>query len=248
MILNEDYFDDLKLTDEDIESSDDNYNTDDYANPKEYYNDMSSKYSHYIALGIKTNKHILTDSNLWTNKIPCMLKKLFYLFDLYGIEYSKPVVSEEDYHISYLIKTKLEDCKFFDFHGYKLFTYYDTLENQDLSVLLFFNLPKTQSYTAACKFVGNIMKTLWRNKNYNTFVDSMYVYNIISVMGFALFNPYTHYDKVNNIDKTSIAEPYWKLVTIVSLFFPEKKYNNIKKELTEDKQLLLKLYNCFPDD
>ena len=248
MILNGDFFDDLKLTDDDIKSSDDNnYNSFEYANLKEYYNDMSSKYSHYIALGIKTNKHILTDSNLWNNKIPCMLKKLFYLFDSYGIEYSKPVVSEEDYHISYLIKTKLEDCKFFDFHGYKLITYYNTLENQDLSVLLFFNLPKTQSYTAACKFVGNIMKTLWRNKNYNTFVNSMYVYNIISVMGFALFNPYTHCNKINNIDKTSIEEPYWKLVTIVSLFFPEKKYNNIKKELTEDKQLLLKLYNCFPD-
>ena len=249
MILNGDYFNDfLDLTDDDIKSSDDNYNhnTDEYANPEEYYNAMSSKYSHYITLGIQAN-NILTDSELWTNKIPCMLKKLFYLFDSYGMEYSKPVVSEEDYHISYLIKTKLEDCKFFDFHGYKLITYYDTLENQELSVLLFFNLPKTQSYTAACKFVGNIMKTLWRNKNYNTFVDSMYVYNIMPVMGFAIVNPYTHNNKINNIDKTSIVEPNWKLVTIVNLFFPEKKYNNIKKELTKDKQLLLKLYNCFPD-
>ena len=92
------------------------------------------------------------------------------------------------------------------------------------------------------------MKILWRNKNYDTFVDSIYVHTIMTYVEFALFNPYTHYDKVNNIDKTSIAEPHWKLVTIVSMFFPEKKYNNIKKELTEDKQLLLKLYNCFPDD
>ena len=142
MILNEDYFNDLDLTDDNI--NDINLNTDDYVNPEEYYNDMSSKYSHYIILGIKTNKHILTDSNLWTNKIPRVLKKLFYLFDSYGIEYSKPVVSEEDYHVSHLIKTKLEDCKFFDFHGYKLLTTYDTLEGfHELSVLLFFNLPKT---------------------------------------------------------------------------------------------------------
>ena len=144
MILNENYFNDLDLTDDDIESSDDNYSTDtdEYANTKEYYNAMSSKYSHYIVLGI-TDEHILTDFKLWTNKIPCMLKKLFYVFDAYGIEYSKPVVTEPDYHVSHLIKTKLEDCKFFDFHEYKLFTTYDTLEDfHELSVLLFFNLPK----------------------------------------------------------------------------------------------------------
>ena len=104
---------------------------------------MSSKYSHYIVLGI-TDEHILTDSDLWTNKIPRMLKKLFYLFDSYGIEYSKPEVTEPDYHVSYLIKTKFKGCKLFDFHGYKLLTTYDTLEYfQELSVLLFFNLPKT---------------------------------------------------------------------------------------------------------
>ena len=133
MRLNEDYFKNIEITD-DIISSDDNYilpnlNTDDYdyANPKEYYNAMSSKYSHYMTLCIETD-NILTDSNLWNNKIPHMLKKLFYLFDSYGIEYSKPVVSEEDYRIRKFIKTKFKGCKFFDFHGYKLITN-DTLED-----------------------------------------------------------------------------------------------------------------------
>ena len=148
MILNEDYFKDIEITD-DIISSDDNYilpnhNTDNYANGKEYYNAMSAKYSHYIVLGIKTDEHILTDSDLWTNKIPCMLKKLFYLFDVYGIEYSIPVVTEPDYHVNYIFKTKFKGCKLFDFHGYKSFTTYDTLEGfNKLSILLFFNLPKT---------------------------------------------------------------------------------------------------------
>ena len=48
MILNEDYFKDIEITDDDIKSSDDNYYTDDYANPEEYYDAMSSKYSRYI--------------------------------------------------------------------------------------------------------------------------------------------------------------------------------------------------------
>ena len=129
MILKEDYFKDIEITDDDIESSDDNYSTDtdDYANPKEYYNAMSSKYSHYMTLCVETD-NILTDSNLWNNKIPHMLKKLFYLFDAYGMEYSKPVVSEEDYFVENIIKNKFKGCKFFDFHGYKLITN-DTLED-----------------------------------------------------------------------------------------------------------------------
>ena len=149
MILKEDYFNDLDLTDDNIESSDDNYNTDDYANPKEYYNTMSSKYNSYMFLGIKTDNDILTDSELWTDKIPRMLKKLSYMFDLYEIEYSKPVVSEPDYYIHDFIQNiqiEIDYCNFFDFYGYKLFLEEEKLEdykNEELSVLLFFNPPKT---------------------------------------------------------------------------------------------------------
>ena len=50
-------------------------------------------------------------------------------------------------------------------------------------------------------------------------------------------NPYT----------TDIVKPTSKLIDIIKLFFPKKKRDDIKKELIEDKQLLLKLYKCFPD-
>ena len=63
---------------------------------------------------------------------------------------------------------------------------------------------------------------------------------------FVMANPYTN--KLVNLDKTSIEKPSTKLVNIVNLFFSEKKRDDIKKELIKDKQLLLKLYNCFPDD
>lgn len=132
MILNGNYFSDLDLTDDDIDSSDElpNLNTVGYTNPEEYYNAMSSKYSHYIVLDTETD-NVLTDSNLWTNKIPHMLKRLFYMFDSYGMEYSTPVVTGSDYfpqeHI--YIENVLKGCKFFDFYGYKVITKYDTLED-----------------------------------------------------------------------------------------------------------------------
>ena len=63
---------------------------------------------------------------------------------------------------------------------------------------------------------------------------------------FVMANPYTN--KLVNIDKTSIEKPSTKLINILKLFFPEKERDDIKKELIKDKQLLLKLYRCFPDD
>ena len=146
MILNESYFDDIEITDDDIKSSDSIAISHDneYATPENYYNTMSSKYSHYMVLGIQAN-NLLTDSDLWTDKIPHMLKKLFYLFDAYGIEYSKPVVTEPPYRVRDIIDDKLENCKFFDFYGYKSFLEEENLEDdyEWVSVLLFFNLPKT---------------------------------------------------------------------------------------------------------
>ena len=76
-------------------------------------------------------------------------------------------------------------------------------------------------------------------------MDSISVVDLMSSdISFSWFNPYTH-DKISKIDKKDQLD--WKVVTIVGLFFPEKNYNDISKELIEDKQLLLKLYNCFPD-
>ena len=146
MILIENYFDDIEITDDDIKSSNSivTSHNNEYATPEKYYNTMSSKYRHYMVLGIQAN-NILTDSELWTNKIPCMLKRLFYLFESYGIEYSTPVVTEPPYRVRYLIDDKLENCKFFDFYGYKSLLEEDNLEDdyEWVSVLLFFNLPKT---------------------------------------------------------------------------------------------------------
>lgn len=52
MILNEDYFKDLEITDDDIASSDSDavFNSDDidYDTPADYYNAMTSKYTHCL--------------------------------------------------------------------------------------------------------------------------------------------------------------------------------------------------------
>ena len=60
MILNEDYFKDLDLTDDDIVSSDDDFNSDDiyYDTPAEYYNVMTSRYTHCIIFSVDSNNSL----------------------------------------------------------------------------------------------------------------------------------------------------------------------------------------------
>ena len=86
-----------------------------------------------------------------------------------------------------------------------------------------------------------MMKILWKDKKYDKFVNSFYVFNFMPDISFGMCNPY----KYGNI-KTSIANLNTRIIDIVKLLFPEKKRDDIIKEL-KDKQLLLKLYKCFPD-
>ena len=54
MLLNENYFDDIEITDDDIETQDiespDSSITGTYANPQEWFNDMKSKYFHIMVI------------------------------------------------------------------------------------------------------------------------------------------------------------------------------------------------------
>ena len=60
MLLKEDYFKDLDLTDDDIASSVDDFNSDtiDYATPADYYNDMTSRYTHSIIFSVDGNNSL----------------------------------------------------------------------------------------------------------------------------------------------------------------------------------------------
>ena len=169
-----------------------------------------------------------------------MIDTLFYVFDLYGIEYSKPVLSTPNYSpdITYLMNNKLRYRKFFDFYGYKLFTSYkrktlNTLSTDDMEVIVFFNLPPRMqsSYTAVCKFIGNMTKALRKNKDYKKFAGPFYVYDIILKENWGMPCCYPPFD-----------EKY--IVDIISWLLPERKRKDIEKELAKDKQLLLKLINC----
>ena len=166
MILNENYFDDLKLTDDDIYSLDNALSSyDKYDNPEQMFMDMKSKYAHCIEIPLKR------DISWKLNPKP-IIKRLNYLFDVYGIEYSEPTLQEHIY-----IKQNLENdyskCNFIDYNGFKLISnYYKTPEIVDrtkniISIVVFFNLPDIHSYKSACTFVGNILSYIYDSRKNN---------------------------------------------------------------------------------
>ena len=83
MILTEDYFKDIEITDDDIESSDDIVisNNNEYATPEDWFMDMKSKYTHCIEIPLMRDIQ-------WKLNLKLIIKRLLYVFDTYGIEYS----------------------------------------------------------------------------------------------------------------------------------------------------------------
>ena len=75
MLLKEDYFKDLEITDDDIASSDSDSYAIDYATPVEYYNAMTSKFTHYLIFTTPVSDFPMHTIN-WTVEISHMYKKL----------------------------------------------------------------------------------------------------------------------------------------------------------------------------
>ena len=252
----EDFFKDLELTDDDL-ISEDMFNTvETYTTPAEYYNIMSSRYTHCMIFEIT---HVIyTQDAKWIDKVSHMYKKLFYLFDVYGIEHSQPVVVEA--LVTVRLKNRFYNCKFIDLYGYKVITHYNTLtEFSDtptathiLNMVMFFNLPKANTYRTACNFTGNIIKCLFKNGKYkyNRFLNQFSIYNLNKLSdknynGLHIYNSYIC-GAFYKIDKMSI-KPDYTVVKILNMFFPEKNNKDILSELRKDTELLFKLYRYFPD-
>ena len=233
MILKEDYFDDLKLTDDDIESSDDIVisNNNKYDNPEQMFIDMKSIYTHCIEIPLKHNYQ-------WKVEPKLIIKRMSYVFDAYGIEYSEPTL-QEYIMVDDNLEKGYSQCKFIDYDGYKLISSkYKTIEavnmsSNTISVLIFFNLPDIHSYKSACFFVGSIINCLLNDSIKDLHFDDFYVWD---------FNPIP-YKRSFTLNKNIIG--VIDIETIIKMFFPEKSAT-IKRELCADNNALLnKLLKCF---
>ena len=204
--------------------------------------ELSSQYTHSIILYLK-HDNVLTDDLLWTSKIPYILKKIRYVFDIYDVEYSEPVIQE--------IEDK-DDCKamckyILNFRGYKYLSAYKTLEESIdeyngpgnyMYIAIHFNLPKVHSYISACKFISNITKSIWKNTSYGQYVLTFAIWTK------DLWTDAYHIDHIHKY-KLMTKSTSMRISRLLNMFFPEDDRWHIKDELDRNKDLLVRLCNCF---
>ena len=174
MILNEDYFDDIEITDNDIDSSEEDSAdaTLKYDNPSDWFaNEINGKYSAALFIPMNTDKqfnHTIYDNyNEWKWMVPYIQKRIGYIFTECGAEYYSPeqVILQDE--ISVYING-YEGCMFNDFHNYKIVSPVGIKEvirrHRCICMPFFFNFPKTQAYRVVCKLIGCILKFMWNGK------------------------------------------------------------------------------------
>ena len=110
MILNEDYFDDLDIKDEDI--IDDDINDVDEPVHELTVEELYKLSEQYNCICIEIRQYN-SDASIKTSLLPRIIKRLNVIFDLYGIEHSEYVLSSSSY---------VKDCNtVVKFGNYQLF-------------------------------------------------------------------------------------------------------------------------------
>ena len=250
MILNEDYFNNLELTDNDFSDTDEHIINDNSDNPEKWFQDIKSRYTYSMIFFIK-KRDIPSESKTWEKEIPNTFKYIYDIFDLYGAEYTKPILQTIDDEPKQCFITNYESYDFIDFYSYKLVTLHDSLEKTTINLnigayfVMFFNLPETYTYKTVCKFTGSIKKYLWTwgNKKYKVDINEFYIWRLDWVNGRHSRKQcgVQMYRDVLLIRRTS--SPDYKLTNLINTFFPEKFPEEIRQELRENEELLFKLYD-----
>ena len=243
MILNEDFFKDLS---DDIVDSENDFPDNSHINPEQLFNQMTSTYSH--CLSVKIEKHdIIRDDEIWDVQVPHLVKKLQYIFNTYGVEYSEPVLQVQT--ITYL---DYKDCTAIDIHGYTLISKYKTIEEvisideitprRSILLVIYFNLPNVRTFIAGCKFVSNIMKCMWNNSSHEYFTAFFIQFT-------AFFKKRADYKAIctvnvyNPILYPGLRISMSQMFNIMTLFFPDKDKESIDTDLYNKLKEMFKLKN-----
>lgn len=171
MLLNEDYFKDLDITDEDIINDASVKNTgNDTQDPELLKQRLISSYQKCIKVHYSGKRNLITVNGFFT-VLHKILKRIHYVLDLYNAEYE-----------TYLSDSTLEYSNFnkmyiYDINGYNVLSTYsseDRLkeeENVDLNIIIFVNFPAF-SYKQVYNFCTALTNSLWKNFQFLEYIYS----------------------------------------------------------------------------
>ena len=104
--------------------------------------------------------------------------------------------------------------------------------SNDISIVIFFNLPVIHSYKAACVFISNILNYIQNDR-----IEDL-IYSYFNVWN---FEPVAYKRKFFGNCMITVSD----IITIINLFFPEKRATITQELYADDYALLNKLLKCF---
>lgn len=227
MLLKEDYFRDLELTDNDIDVSDQINNVKQkYNTPKELIDHMLSEYSNCISFTITNDFkkfNIFEYDLMWENVIPQLCKRLAYVLNVYGLKCSEPVFLYgtrtsmsfywKTYHIMY-------------FNGYAMISPYKTkgnLTDNFVHMNIYFNLPKITTYKAALVFIKCLLRYIWKTDD-SRYFDSFSLRTATDSLEAICKSNRIYISKNIKTDlKSHPQDITYEIKEILNFFFPENK-------------------------
>lgn len=171
MRLNEDFFDDIEIKDDDLKS-DSIYVNAGQPNDKTLIKDMFSRYSSQMEFQFDTNLYYSFDADtnydFW-NSVEHMLKRLNYMLDTYNIKHSEPFFFSKRRIWSAVISNPADtsDYHILDFNNHKVIAPVgikkpESIQSSFFAVVVFFNLPVFKTVKTGYRFFYNMINSIWK--------------------------------------------------------------------------------------
>ena len=166
MILNEDYFDDLKLTDEDIAADVEKMSSvvNDISNPELYDKYLTSHYSRNIILtGIYYKDLYNPEHTFWKYSVPKAMRRIECVLNAYNVEYEIVFRDDSGKYVSpdYSIHTyKVNQYDVFSYFSQKMF-FSDDMQH-GLYINIYCNFPDF-NYRESYEFIDRLQYAIWKD-------------------------------------------------------------------------------------
>lgn len=177
MIVNEDYFNKLKITDDDIVVDSNEHNKYDLDTANEFLQYCKDSFDHTLIIDIIEMKTITLDEVYYYAQL--FRKKLYVLFDCFNIQHSELFISDNQANMSSNLNMfKCHDCKFISPEDVKDMSHKDGL----FHLVIYLRFPEMTPRTAI-RFIDNLLKLIWKQKRnikrYGTYIHKPQLSNMV---------------------------------------------------------------------
>lgn len=226
MIINEDYFEDLDITEDEIIKDDSEEPLAFlYDNPKVLSDYLTSKYKNCLIIYTPKRPNIYNDLILWNFTLPDLIKRVQYTLDVYNVDYEKQVIIRDS-------SDDNADMRLYDFKGYKIcsscktekdmYSYSNDFSHR-IYIVIYVNLPDF-SYRQSYNFINSLQKAIWKS---NKEIEQLEAFEIskrvYSLYDFNSYDPNTLKITITNCEvQKIIGDKIYKKFFLNTMYFFHK--------------------------